>query len=128
MKYNIKEYKELFEAVAAFRQRLAKEEVSADEVEKVGFVVGHLDVLEAGEEDELRVVLAKSEDVQADGAKRGTKRLDEKVSVVEEKTVEGEAPGKGKGDGKAVMSATRKRKAASTETPASSTRKSQRSR
>lgn len=130
LKYSLKEYKELFEAVAAFRQRLADTGVTAEAVEKVGFVVGHLEVLEAGEVDELRVVLAKGEGVRADGGERGTKGVDEKVSVAEKKnkTNKSEAQRKGKGDGKPVTSATRKRKAAAPEIPASSSRrKAQRS-
>lgn len=128
LKYSMKEYKELFGAVAVFRQRLADTGVTAEAVEKVGFVVGHLDVLEAGEVDELRVVLAKDEGVRADGRERGTKRMHEKVSVAEKnKTNKSEAQRKGKGDGKPVTSATRKRKAAAPEIPASSSRKAQRS-
>jgi hypothetical protein len=135
LKYSMKEYQELFEAVAAFRQRLADPGVTAEAVEKVGFVVGHLHVLEAGAVDELRVVLAKGEGVRADGGERGTKRVDEKVSVAEEKkkkkknkTNKSEAQRNGKGEGKPLTSATRKRKAAAPEIPASSSRrKAQRS-
>jgi hypothetical protein len=134
LKYSIKEYKELFEAVAALRQRLAAPhgQVSADQVEKVGFVVGHLDVLEAPEADQLNAVLAGH--VGADGAEANNnnsraKRVADKASAAAEKeaTVAGKKPsGKGKGDGTLVTAPSRKRKAA--EPPASSTRKSQRSR
>jgi hypothetical protein len=139
LKYSVKEYKELFEAVAALRQRLDGR-VSAEQVEKVGFVVGHRDVLEAAEAEGL---------MKADGAEaanhKKAKRVGDKASsssaaaAAAEKettttTVAGTKPSgrkKGKGDGTlpvVVTAPSGKRKAAAAEPPASSTRKSQRSR
>jgi hypothetical protein len=142
LKYSIKEYKELFEAVAALRQRLDGR-VSAEQVEKVGFVVGHLDVLEAAEAEGLKAVLAGHVGAEAttsnNNNNRVAKRVGDKASsaATEKETttmVAGTKPSggrkKGKRDGTppmvVVTAPSRKRKAA--EPPASSTRKSQRSR
>jgi hypothetical protein len=125
----MKEYKELFEKVGEVRQRFGgSNTVRADEVEKVGFVVGHMDVLE---KEELAVVLEKGKDVGKEGVNGGTKRLEAKVPVAEKETVEKEtSQAPGDGDSKAAPSAKRKRKsAAATETTsATTTRKSKRSR
>lgn len=56
LKYSMKEYRALFDKVAELRQKLAKEaraSVGADELEKAGFVIGHLDVLSDEEKKSL---------------------------------------------------------------------------
>ena len=49
LKYDMKEYRQLSEQVGRLRDRL---HVRADEVEKVAYVIGHLDVLPAEEKEE----------------------------------------------------------------------------
>ena len=65
LKYNMKEYQSLFEEVEKLRKRLggtSVERVSAGAVEKVGFVVGHLDVLSKDERKKLDELSASTKD------------------------------------------------------------------
>jgi hypothetical protein len=126
LKYNMKEYKELFEKVGELRQRLSNA-VTADEMEKVGFVVGHLDLLEEEERKGLERQLEKSKDTVA-----GTEKKNESLKA---KAPMANAAGKGKRQAPedeeekhaTEAKAKRKRKSAAAET-STPTRKSQRSR
>jgi hypothetical protein len=130
LKYNMKEYKELFEKVGELRQRLSNA-VTADEMEKVGFVVGHLDVLEEEERKGLEQQLEKSGDQHIDTA-AGTGKKEENSK---EKAPMAKAAGKGKRQAQddedekhpTEVKAKRKRTSATAEASAP-TRKSQRSR
>jgi hypothetical protein len=127
LKYNMKEYKELFEKVGELRQRLSNA-VTAEEMEKVGFVVGHWDVLEEKERKGLGQQLETSGDLHIDMA----------ASTGKEESLKAKAPmakaaRKGKRQApedegeKHTTEAKRKRKSATAET-STPTRKSQRSR
>jgi hypothetical protein len=132
LKYNMKEYKELFEKVGELRQRLSNA-VTADEMEKVGYVVGHLDVLEEEERKGLERQLEKSGEQHIDVA-ASTR---EKEEALEAKVPTAKAAGKGKRQApedeeekhttEEKAKAKRKRKSATAETSAP-VRKSQRSR
>jgi hypothetical protein len=144
LKYSVKEYKELFEKAGEVRQKLSGKKASADELEKVGFVVGHLDVLGDGEKKELAVVLGKKDEGEEEDVMKGAvageeepERLEEEDDDDEDKVpgpvagkeivVESQAPGKGKRDSKPVPSTKRKRKAATSTETSAPRRKSQRS-
>jgi hypothetical protein len=132
LKYNMKEYKELFEKVGELRQRLSNA-VTADEMEKVGFVVGHLDLLKEEERKGLEQQLEKSRDQHIDTV-AGTGKKEESLKA-KAKAPMANAAGKGKRQAPedeeekhtTEAKAKRKRKSATAET-STLTRKSQRSR
>lgn len=125
----MKEYKELFEKVGELRQRLSNA-VTADEMEKVGFVVGHLDLLKEEERKGLERQLEKSRDQHIDTV-AGTGKKNESLKA---KAPMANVAGKGKRQAPedeekhtTEAKAKRKRKSAAAET-STPTRKSQRSR
>jgi hypothetical protein len=130
LKYNMKEYKELFEKVGELRQRLSNA-VTAEEMEKVGFVVGHWNALEEEEREGLGQQLEKSGDQHIDVAAS----TGEKEGSLKAKAPTAKAARKGKRRASedeeekhtTEAKAKRKRKSATAETSAP-TRKSQRSR
>jgi hypothetical protein len=134
LKYNMKEYKELFEKVGELRQRLSNA-VTADEMEKVGFVVGHLDLLEEEEKKGLEQQLEKSRDQHTDTVAGTGKKEESLKAKAKAKAPMVSATGKGKRQAPedeeekhtTEAKAKRKRKSAAAETSAP-TRKSRRSR
>jgi hypothetical protein len=134
LKYNMKEYKELFEKVGELRQRLSNA-VTADEMEKVGFVVGHLDLLEEEEKKGLEQQLEKSRDQHTDTVASTGKKEESLKAKAKAKAPMVSATGKGKRQAPedeeekhtTEAKAKRKRKSAAAETSAP-TRKSRRSR
>jgi hypothetical protein len=130
LKYNMKEYKELFEKVGGLRQRLSNA-VTAEEMEKVGFVVGHWDVLEEEERKGLVQQLEKSGDQHIDmAASTGEKEESLKAKAPMAKAArkgKRQAPEDEEEKHTTEAKAKRKRKSATAETPAL-TKKSQRSR
>jgi hypothetical protein len=130
LKYNMKEYKELFEKVGGLRQRLSNA-VTAEEMEKVGFVVGHWDVLEEEERKGLVQQLEKSGDQHIDmAASTGEKKESLKAKAPMAKAArkgKRQAPEDEEEKHTTEAKAKRKRKSATAETSAL-TKKSQRSR
>jgi hypothetical protein len=134
LKYNMKEYKELFEKVGELRQRL-RNAVTVDEMEKVGFVVGHLDLLEEEERKGLERQLEKSRDQHIDTVAGTGKKEESLKAKTKTKTPIANSARKGKRQAPedeeekhtTEAKAKRKRKSAAAKTSAS-TEKSQRSR
>lgn len=62
LKYNIKEYEEMFAGVWEMRHRL---DVDASEIEKVAFVVRHRNMLDGGDASQKAVALKMNETVEA---------------------------------------------------------------
>ena len=136
LKYTMKEYGGLFEKVRELRSRLGNA-VTAEEVEKVGFVVGHLDGLEDGEREKLESVLrgtTATEDA-AKKARAGAEKEEEPEKVPGAKLetfesgktkVKGERKAPGKRENTTEHTG-KKRKSLATEIPGP-TRKSQRAR
>lgn len=104
MKYDAKEYRELWDEAMTMRRKLEREgrEVRADEVEKVGFVCGHWDVVGKAEEmlessSELKKVETEVENGQAEEEDKETAPLEleevkaKKVESKEEKQGERKA-------------------------------------
>jgi hypothetical protein len=127
LKYNMKEYKELFEKVRELRQKLSNA-VTAEEMEKVGFVVGHWDVLEEEERKGLGQQLEKSGDPHIDMAASTGEKEDAKAPIAKAaRKGKRQAPEDEEEKHTTEAKAKRKRKSAPAETSAL-TRKSQRSR
>ena len=78
LKYDMKEYKGLFGGVVDVRKRLGIDRVRADEVERVAFVCGHLDVLDVVGRGEVRRMLENGTvDPEQQDEEEGGKRLKE---------------------------------------------------
>jgi hypothetical protein len=87
MKYDVKEYKELWEEVKGFRERLGEdgeEEVRADEVEMVGFVCEHWGVV--GEAVKIQGVKDTGKGVEEKGGDKGEEKGEEKGEIADAKT------------------------------------------
>ncbi len=120
LKYNMKEYQDLFEQVKKLRRRLGGvivEKVSANEVEEVGFVVGHLAVLDEDERKKLDELSAstKDKDVGADEKDAVSGENGEEAEAVEESEEELELTSEDK-EPKTRLTAKAKRKSRGAET------------